>query len=99
MKTPSTEDILNSLGLTRMGPQPTQDWVTPMALFGAGSVAGAAGALLLAPKSGRELRRDIQRTATQVGESVVHALPDTDRLNPFTTRATSSTKIDAIEAK
>lgn len=96
MKTPTTEDFLNSLGFTRMVQTSTPDWATPLALFGAGIVAGAAGALLLAPKSGRELRRDIQRTASQVGETVVHALPDADKINPF---SRSSTKVDAIEAK
>lgn len=96
MKTPTSEDLLNSLGLTRIHTQSSPDWITPVALVGAGMVAGAAGALLFAPKSGRELRRDIQRTATQVGETVVHALPDPDKLNPFSSH---TSKVDAIEAK
>lgn len=33
-----------------------------------GAVAGAAAALLLAPKSGRELRKDIAVTAKRVGD-------------------------------
>ncbi|MBJ6359812.1 YtxH domain-containing protein [Paenibacillus sp. GCM10012307] len=37
----------------------------------AGSIAGAIGALLLAPKSGKELRRDIADGATQVSEKTV----------------------------
>ena len=39
-------------------------------LWGAltGAVTGAVSALLLAPKSGRELRRDIGDTAAKVGE-------------------------------
>ncbi|WP_028562462.1 YtxH domain-containing protein [Paenibacillus pinihumi] len=37
----------------------------------AGGIAGAVGALLFAPKSGKELRRDIADGASQVGEKTV----------------------------
>ena len=42
-------------------------------LWGAltGAVTGAVTALLLAPKSGRELRKDIGDTAVKVGEKTV----------------------------
>lgn len=36
-----------------------------------GAVTGAVTALLLAPKSGRELRKDISDTAVMVGEKTV----------------------------
>lgn len=36
-----------------------------------GAVTGAVTALLLAPKSGRELRKDISDTAVKVGEKTV----------------------------
>ncbi|NMO95411.1 YtxH domain-containing protein [Paenibacillus lemnae] len=44
-------------------------------LWGAliGSIAGSVTALLLAPKSGRELRSDIAAGARQVGEKVQEA--------------------------
>ncbi len=49
------EDILDALGIQR-----ESNWL-PMALagFGVGCVVGAAVALMLAPKSGRELRGDL----------------------------------------
>jgi hypothetical protein len=49
------EDILDALGIEREG-----NWL-PMALagFGVGCLVGATVALMLAPKSGRELRSDI----------------------------------------
>ena len=37
-----------------------------------GTIAGAVGALLLAPKSGRELRKDIAEGAQQVSDKTVH---------------------------
>ncbi|HZS41112.1 MAG TPA: YtxH domain-containing protein [Polyangia bacterium] len=49
------EDILEALGIESKG-----SWL-PIALagFGVGAAVGAAVAMLLAPKSGRELRSDI----------------------------------------
>ncbi|MFS0722955.1 YtxH domain-containing protein [Paenibacillus sp. 1P07SE] len=37
-----------------------------------GTIAGVVGALLLAPKSGKELRKDIAAGAQQVSEKTVH---------------------------
>jgi len=51
----SKEDILDALGIDRSG-----GWLGPAAAaFGIGLVVGAAAALLLAPKSGQELRQDL----------------------------------------
>ncbi len=51
----SKEDILDALGIERNG-----GWFGPAAAaFGIGLVVGAAAALLLAPKSGAELRDDL----------------------------------------
>ncbi len=48
-------DILSALGLETE----TNFWTAALAGFGVGCVVGAAVALMLAPKSGRELRGDI----------------------------------------
>jgi hypothetical protein len=49
------EDILDALGI-----ETEASWLpTALAGFGVGCVVGAAVALMLAPKSGRELRGDI----------------------------------------
>ncbi len=52
----SKDDILEALGIER----DTSSWL-PIALagFGVGAIVGAAVAMLIAPKSGRELRSDI----------------------------------------
>ena len=47
-----------------------------MAVFGAGLLAGAGMALMLAPKSGRALREDMARTANRIGETVKDRVPD-----------------------
>jgi len=39
-----------------------------------GSVVGSVAALLLAPKSGRELRQDIKEGAQQVSEKTTHVM-------------------------
>jgi gas vesicle protein len=56
--------------------------VVPATLFGVGLLVGAGVALMLAPKSGRELRRDLGRQANRIGESVrdrMPSLPNRDR--------------------
>ncbi|MBM4146949.1 MAG: YtxH domain-containing protein [Nitrospira sp.] len=49
-----------------------------------GGVIGAAVALLYAPKSGRETRKDIARTARKVKKETVHLVDDAiDSINDF----------------
>jgi gas vesicle protein len=49
-----------------------------------GGLIGAAVALLYAPKSGRETRKDIARTARKVKKETVHLVEDTiDSINDF----------------
>jgi hypothetical protein len=64
MKIPgiSKDDILEKLGLQAR--TSTGEWLLgAFGFFGIGLVVGAATALLLAPKSGRELRSDITAKA------------------------------------
>jgi gas vesicle protein len=49
-----------------------------------GGLIGAAVALLYAPKSGRETRKDIARTAKKVKKETVHLVEDViDSINDF----------------
>jgi gas vesicle protein len=49
-----------------------------------GGLIGAAVALLYAPKSGRETRKDIARTAKKVKKETVHLVEDAiDSINDF----------------
>jgi hypothetical protein len=74
MHYPTSEDLLNSLGLTRAQPQSAvPHWMTPVAIFTMGLVTGAAGALLLTPKTGRELRHDLRDAANKAGHDVKDA--------------------------
>ena len=60
----SKDDILATLGLERRSSM-TSDVLTTAGIFGLGLLVGAAGALLLAPKSGQDLREDLgQRLRT-----------------------------------
>ena len=63
------EDILGALGLqTRSS---TTSWVLgTLGLFGLGMVIGAGVALMLAPKPGIELRRDLEGRIRNVRERV-----------------------------
>lgn len=70
----TTDDVLDSLGLMRKQPV-NADWVTPLTLFGVGIVTGAATALLLAPKTGREMRHDIKSAAANTTATVANQLP------------------------
>jgi hypothetical protein len=61
----SSEDILAALGLQRK--RSALDVILPAAgVFAAGIVVGTGVALLLAPKSGREMRRNIKGKATEL---------------------------------
>jgi hypothetical protein len=52
-------DVLNWLGLQRK--QSTAGWIAAsVGLFGAGLLVGAGAALLVAPKTGRDLREDLR---------------------------------------
>jgi len=60
----SKDDILDALGIERAG-----NWFGPAAAaFGIGLVVGAAAALLLAPKSGQELREDLTSKMREMRE-------------------------------
>jgi len=56
----SKEDILNVLGVATK-PSPASRVFGAVGLFGLGLLAGAGAALLLAPKPGSELRRELGR--------------------------------------
>lgn len=56
----SREDILDRLGLESKS-STSAAVIGTLGLIGLGLVVGAAGALLLAPKAGRELRSDLNQ--------------------------------------
>ena len=63
------EDILGALGLQTKSS--TTSWVLgTLGLFGLGMVVGAGVALMMAPKPGAELRRDLEGRIRSVRESV-----------------------------
>lgn len=65
----SSEDILAALGLQRK--RSALDVLLPAAgIFAAGLVLGTGAALLLAPKSGREIRSDIKHKASELTERI-----------------------------
>ena len=51
----SKRDVLNALGMET----DSNFWTVALAGFGVGCLVGAAVAIMVAPKSGRELRSDI----------------------------------------
>jgi hypothetical protein len=81
----SRDDILHALGLERRS-TPIETAISTGIAFIAGAAAGAGLALLLAPKSGREMRADISSkasemtnrltsTASEIATDVRNALP------------------------
>jgi hypothetical protein len=54
----SKEDILSALGLAKKR-SPAEGLWGGLGIFAGGLLVGAAAALLLAPKSGQELREDV----------------------------------------
>ncbi|MEZ4235889.1 MAG: YtxH domain-containing protein [Myxococcota bacterium] len=85
----NANQLLHAVGLQRL--QPTRSaWTEaaiPAALFGAGVLLGAGVALMVAPKSGRELRSDITKQANQLSEKVRERLPNTNNTDRLTHEA------------
>jgi hypothetical protein len=96
----SSDDILGALGLERR--TTALDSAIPTGLaFVAGLAAGAGLALLLAPKSGREIREEISSkaseltgrlstAASEVADEVRHALPGAESRENARTGSTAS---------
>jgi hypothetical protein len=64
----SADDVLAVLGLEKRRSTFPDVIVPSLALFAAGAVVGAAAAVLLAPKSGAALRRDLTDGAKDIGQ-------------------------------
>jgi hypothetical protein len=62
----SKDDILNALGFETK----TSGYADMFLMFGAGLIAGAAVGLLLAPKTGSELRSDVVEKAGNIVSNV-----------------------------
>jgi hypothetical protein len=70
-------NVLHAVGLRRESEaRVLTDTVLPaLAVFSAGILVGAAVALLVTPKTGRELRNDLQRKAGQITDNVKERIP------------------------
>ena len=64
---PSKEDIATAVGLQPRA-STSGEVLTALGIFGTGMFLGAGLALLFAPKSGHEIRRDIAETVSEIGE-------------------------------
>lgn len=65
---PTRDELMNAIGLASRR-STTTDIATVISVFGAGILLGAGLALLFAPKSGEEMRRDLgERFSSSEGE-------------------------------
>ena len=72
MRGAGVDDILAALGLERRRTFPTS--MIPLASgFAAGALVGAGLALLFAPKTGREMRHDLRKSADKVSRKMTEA--------------------------
>jgi hypothetical protein len=71
------DQVLHSMGLRRETERAVlTDTVLPaLAVFSAGILVGASIALLVTPKSGRELRDDLSRRAGELTDTVKEKIP------------------------
>ena len=71
-------NVLHAMGISPSEPvYYFSDNILPaLAIFSAGLVVGASVALLVAPKTGRELRGDISRKASELSDTVRNKLPE-----------------------
>jgi hypothetical protein len=59
------DEVLHEVGVQRRG-----HMLSGLGIFAAGVVVGAAASLLLAPKSGEEMRQDLADRLSNLGQSV-----------------------------
>jgi hypothetical protein len=92
-----TDDILAGLGLARRRDPFTEVIVPSIALFTAGALVGAAAALLLTPKTGPVLRRELTEGARDLTQKLgttanqaTHAVQEYIGANRGTNHALSS---------
>jgi hypothetical protein len=70
----SADDLLGLIGVQRR--RGASAWLWPaLGLFGAGLLAGAGVGLLLAPKSGRQLRQSLRTQLKLDGQEATKAAP------------------------
>ena len=66
----STDDVLGALGLQKRIAALAPAAISPVSMFVAGAVVGAAAALLLSPKSGEAMRHDLTSGAKDLGQRI-----------------------------
>jgi hypothetical protein len=105
----SADDVLEALGLQRR--RSFESYLVPTAaLFAAGAVVGAATAVLLTPKTGPAMRKEliagakdlgqrIGQTANSVVQEVRDVLPSSAEEEPRTPRSAGSNTTHAARSK
>jgi gas vesicle protein len=74
---PSAEEILRAIGLQRA--RSNNDFLSGVAVFGAGMLVGAALGLLFAPSSGAEIREELGSRLGEVRDQVAQRLEQAKR--------------------
>ena len=89
----STDDVLHALGLRRQATGFAMV-LPPLGFFAAGMLLGAGAGLLLAPRSGRETRRQLRTKAQSITRRVESAAQGVahDVRGALTTPSSSTTK-------
>lgn len=75
----SSDRMLGTIGLAKRRDPVRDVWLPFMALFAAGAVIGASAAVLLTPKSGATLRRDLSQGARGVRRKLTNGVGSTAR--------------------
>ena len=68
MRFSTPDDFFSTLFRSQQQSNVTDTVLPAMAVFGAGMMVGVGVGLMLAPKSGTELRDDMARTANRLGD-------------------------------
>ena len=95
----SSDDILSVLGLQRRH-TPFESAVPTSIAFVAGLAAGAGIALLLAPKTGREMRQDISNRASELTNRIGTAANElaSEARNALSSSSSAAPVVDRAEA-
>lgn len=72
----TTDRMLGSVGLAKRRDPLTEVWLPTLALFAAGAVVGASTAVLLTPRSGPTMRRELREGASGLKRKLSKGRPN-----------------------
>jgi len=96
LMTRTTDRMLGSVGLAKRRDPLSDIWLPSLALFAAGAVIGASAAVLLTPRSGPTMRRELTEGASQLRRKLKRGAPN--GVSPEATPRVADTMVHELQS-